>query len=232
MKKRILFIIILILVILMILGSVYFIIYKSNSQAQSENETQISSMPENIINSIEDDANTGVNEVQNDLVEENMDNTVIETTNETTEVTKQETQTTTKNTQTSSKVNNSPSKTNSGTQKKETVTQSTSTPQTTPSQSSSPTSNNQSKPEETKPEPKVERCTNNNNHSMNIGNSGKWFNSKSDAIAYYNQQTKYWGDQWENGEIDNDKYYKNCPSGYEVWDCMFCGKWTINFYYR
>ena len=32
---------------------------------------------------------------------------------------------------------------------------------------------------------KLERCTNANNHGMSIGNSGKWFNSKSDAIAYY-----------------------------------------------
>ena len=86
--------------------------------------------------------------------------------------------------------------------------------------------------EETKTETKVERCTNNNNHGMDVGNSGKWYNSKGEAIAYYNQQIKYWGEKWENNEIDNDTYYKNCPSGYEVWDCMYCGKWTINFYYR
>ena len=101
---------------------------------------------------------------------------------------------------------------------------------TNPTSQSSSSQNN--KQEETKTEQKVERCTNNKNHGMNIGNSGKWFNSKNYAIAYYNQQIKYWGDQWENNKIDNDTYYKNCPSGYEVWDCMYCGKWTINFYYR
>ena len=90
---------------------------------------------------------------------------------------------------------------------------------TNPTSQSSSSQNN--KQEETKTEQKVERCTNNNNHGMNIGNSGKWFNSKNDAIAYYNQQIKYWGDQWENNKIDNDTYYKNCPSGYEVWDCMY-----------
>ena len=229
MKKRILFIItILILVILMVLASVYFIFYRNDSQAQNEDTIQVSSIPENIINSIEDDTNTVVNEVQNNSVEENMDNTVIEASNETTDVT----QPTTSTTQTSTQTKSSSSNNNSNTQKKETVKQSTSTPQVASSQPSSTASNNQSKPEESKTEPKLERCTNNNNHSMSIGNSGKWFNSKSEAIAYYNQKIAYWGETWENSQIDNDTYYKNCPSGYEVWDCMYCGKWTVNFYYR
>ena len=86
--------------------------------------------------------------------------------------------------------------------------------------------------EEEPPEPEVERCTNNNNHGIDVGNSGRWYDSKSEAIAYYDSQTKYWGNKWENFEIDDDTYYKNCPSGYEVWTCMYCGKWTINFYYR
>lgn len=84
-------------------------------------------------------------------------------------------------------------------------------------------------------EPKVEtivRCTNNNNHGMNIGNSNKWFASKNEAIQYYNSQLKYWGDLWDSFQIESDAYYKNCPSGYEVWSCMYCSKWTINFYYR
>ena len=76
------------------------------------------------------------------------------------------------------------------------------------------------------------RCTNNNNHGMNIGNSGKWFNSKQEAVNYYDSLIKTWGDKWENFEVDSDTYDKNCPYGYEVWTCPFCGKWTINFYYR
>lgn len=76
------------------------------------------------------------------------------------------------------------------------------------------------------------RCTNNNNHSMEVGNSGQWFSSKSEAIAYYNSQVSYWGNLWETGAIDDATYYKKCPSGYEVWDCVNCLKWTINFYYR
>ena len=97
-----------------------------------------------------------------------------------------------------------------------------------------------SKPEpepepEHEPEPKQEiiRCTNNNNHGMDVGNSGKWFSSKKEAIAYYDNKLDYW-DKWVKEDPDNrwDEYLQKCPSGYEVWDCMFCGKWTINFYYR
>lgn len=80
------------------------------------------------------------------------------------------------------------------------------------------------------------RCTNNNNHGMDVGNCGRWFNTKSEAIAYYEEKIKYWGDWWENTDADDTEadstYYKNCPSGYEIWSCMYCSKWTINFYYR
>lgn len=76
------------------------------------------------------------------------------------------------------------------------------------------------------------RCTNNNNHSMDVGNSGKWFSSKSEAIAYYNSQVSYYSNLWETEQIDDATYYRKCPSGYEVWDCIYCSKWTINFYYR
>ena len=76
------------------------------------------------------------------------------------------------------------------------------------------------------------RCTTNNNHSMDVGNSGKWFSSKSEAIAYYNSQVSYYSNLWETEQIDDATYYSKCPSGYEVWDCIYCSKWTINFYYR
>ncbi len=76
------------------------------------------------------------------------------------------------------------------------------------------------------------RCTNNNNHSMGVGNSGQWFSNKNDAIAYYNSKISYWGNLWETEQIDDSTYYKNCPSGYEIWDCAYCSMWTINFYYR
>lgn len=244
MKKRILIIIILILVILGIGGTLYFISYKNDSQAKIDNANELSPMPENIINSIADDTNTVVNEIESNPVEENIETTITETNNENTEVVeaKQETQTTTRNTQSSTQTKSSPSNNNSSTPKKENVKQSTSqekqttTPASTSTTTTNPTpqtsSNQSNKQEETKVEPKVERCTNNHNHSLDVGNSGKWFSSKNEAIAYYDNQVSYWGNQWETEQIDDAKYYKNCPSGYEVWSCMYCGKWTINFYYR
>lgn len=95
-------------------------------------------------------------------------------------------------------------------------------------QENNKTENNQ----ETQKTPEPVRCTNNSNHGMDVGNSNRWFSTKDEAISYYNSQTSYWGKKWENFEIDNDTYYKNCPYGYEIWSCMYCSKWTINFYYR
>lgn len=61
------------------------------------------------------------------------------------------------------------------------------------------------------------------NHGVGVGNSQKWFNSESEAISYYKSIIKNWGDKWENFEIDDETYNKNCP---------YCSKWTINFYYN
>ena len=90
---------------------------------------------------------------------------------------------------------------------------------------------------ETKPEPiqesepVVPKCDG-SNHGVGVGNSNKWFNSKQEAVNYFDGIQKTWGDKWEKNEIDSATYDKNCPYGYEVWTCPFCGKWTINFYYR
>lgn len=91
--------------------------------------------------------------------------------------------------------------------------------------------------EETKiEEPEIVRCTTNNNHSMGVGNSGKWFSTKDEAISYYKNQIKYWDEWWQNADPNDTEadatYYKSCPTGYEIWSCMYCSKWTINFYYR
>ena len=93
-------------------------------------------------------------------------------------------------------------------------------------------------PEQPKEETKVEikqpetpKCTD-TNHGVGVGNSNKWFNSKQEAINYYQGIIKTWGDKWEKFEIDDETYQKNCPYGYETWSCPFCEKWTINFYYN
>ena len=77
----------------------------------------------------------------------------------------------------------------------------------------------------------VPKCSG-NNHGVGTGNSGKRFNSESDAIKYYKSIIKTWGDKWEKFEIDDETYNKNCPYGYEDWSCPYCGRWTINFYYN
>lgn len=90
----------------------------------------------------------------------------------------------------------------------------------------------ESKPKQETKEVEIPPKCNGNNHGVGVGNSNKWFNSKQEAISYYDNLIKIWGDKWENFEIDSETYDKNCPYGYEVWTCPFCGKWTINFYYR
>lgn len=81
------------------------------------------------------------------------------------------------------------------------------------------------------PEPVTPKCSE-SNHGVGVGNSNKWFNTQQEAINYFDGIQKTWGDKWERFEIDSETYDKNCPYGYEVWSCPFCGKWTINFYYR
>lgn len=71
-------------------------------------------------------------------------------------------------------------------------------------------------------------CKNNNNHSMSCGNIGRWFNSRSELVAYYNSEVSKWNKKIDNEEITYDEYYKNVPSGYECWSCSYCGKWTGN----
>ena len=71
-------------------------------------------------------------------------------------------------------------------------------------------------------------CTNNNNHSIKCGNMGRWFNSRSELVAYYNSEVSKWNKKIDNEEITYDEYYKNVPSGYESWSCSYCGKWTGN----
>ena len=48
----------------------------------------------------------------------------------------------------------------------------------------------------------------NNNHGMSVGNSGKWFNTKEEAIATYKQESKMWGDKWKNNEISWEDFCK------------------------
>lgn len=81
-----------------------------------------------------------------------------------------------------------------------------------------------------KQETVIPKCTE-TNHLMETGNTGKWFDTKQQAVAFYEKEIKEWEDKWLKDEIDDNTYYKNCPDGYEYWSCPLCQKWTLNLYY-
>lgn len=82
-------------------------------------------------------------------------------------------------------------------------------------------------------EKKVEeqKCTD-SKHKVSAGNSGKWFNSYDEAVAYYDSLINGYSNQIHNGEITIEEYNRKCPYGYEIWSCPYCNKWTLNYYYR
>lgn len=69
-------------------------------------------------------------------------------------------------------------------------------------------------------------------HSMPVGNMGRWFESKNELITYYNSVAEEWNNKLDKGQISIEEYYDNVPRGYECWSCSGCGKWTGNFKYR
>lgn len=231
MRKKIFVIIIsLILIVGGIIGIWYFN-FRNSYLPQSENDLSINSTSENLVNSLQNDANTIVSETNN-VSNESTNGTNEEINDTKSEINKPthndvQSKTTQSSTQSTSSV---PSSNSSKTQTKENAEKTTAT--TKPTSTSTQTSNTSEKTKDTTQNNKVERCTNNNNHGMNVGNCGKWFNTKSEAIAYYEEKIKYWGKLWETYQIEDDEYYKNCPTGYEIWSCMYCSKWTINLYYR
>lgn len=225
MKKKIIIISILI-VLLVIIGVTSYCVSKnkiSNTQVSED------SILVNDLSSVEtgnDEENT-----ENLIVEEeqNLDESNIEIEEQETEASIQ--------TQTIQPIKSSSKATSKvETQKAETksevVKETSTTKEETPTKVDIPSTTSNEPKQETKVEEKPTKCTNNSNHGMNVGNSGKWFNSKQEAVNYYDSIIKTWGDKWENFEIDSETYDKNCPYRYEVWTCPFCGKWTINFYYR
>lgn len=95
---------------------------------------------------------------------------------------------------------------------------------------SSSSSNNGGSSSSNSSTPSTNGCAN-GNHSMSIGNIGKWFNSRSEVQAYVSSVMESWNNKFHNGEITREEYYKKCPQGYKAWSCPNCGKWTGNFTY-
>ena len=76
-----------------------------------------------------------------------------------------------------------------------------------------------------------QKCTD-SKHKVSVGNSGKWFNSYDEAVAFYDNLINGYSNKIHNGEISIEEYNKQCPYGYEIWSCSYCNKWTLNYYYR
>lgn len=80
-------------------------------------------------------------------------------------------------------------------------------------------------------EPEKPKCSD-SKHGVGVGNSDRWFNSYSEAIAFYDSLINNYSNQVHSGDITSEEYNKLCPYGYETWSCPYCGKWTLNYYYR
>ena len=82
-------------------------------------------------------------------------------------------------------------------------------------------------------EKKVEtpKCSD-SKHGVGVGNSNKWFNSYNEAVSYYDNLILDYSNKIHNGQITFEEYNKQCPCGYEIWSCQYCGKWTLNYYKR
>ncbi len=186
-------------------------------EADKENEI-IDNNPEEVSNNIQEQIeNTENNNIQNNQPEADTTTKVIEQNNQSMTQTKEtkavnqntkavETKTTTKSTKAQEET---PKTMQSNSQTQTPVTQ-----QTTPKQE----------------EPKQIQCSG-NNHLIGTGNTGRWFNTRQEAINYYNSTYANWSKKWENFEIDDDTFNKNCPNRYEIYQCI-CGKWTIDFFYE
>lgn len=184
--------------------------------------TNIASGEDNI-NTMQEDTVTEENNIANEIIDNNVQENIIES--ETNEIQQSNEQQLVQETSTQSLAK----KENSKTTTSETNQPNQNTPQIQLQQEPTTQVNKQ---ETTTSKPIIEKCTTNNNHGMSVGNSSKWFNSKAEAVAVYESKIKEWGNKWEKFEIDDATYEKNCPYGYEVWSCPYCGKWTINYYYN
>ena len=245
MKKRI---IICLIICLVIITSVTLIYLKLHHNSSSNVNKEFASINENIVSEtseeliIETPENNFNTTIEENVVESNNNvdtkEKVEEITNETNtkeeaetvkkepiiEKPKQVSNNTPKNTQTQKEstvqqpvIEEKPKESEKITENKDIVEE--------PAIKNEPKEDNKIKEEEV-----INKCSD-NKHGIEVGNTKKWFNSKEQAIAEYDKEINLWGDKWVNDEIDDETYYKNCPDGYEIWSCPYCGKWTINYYY-
>ena len=132
----------------------------------------------------------------------------------------------TNNSSSNSSSNNSSSSSNKKANSSSSSSNSSSSSSSTSSSSSSGNSNSSSSSNS------GSSSSSSHQHTMPIGNMGRWFSSKSELISYYQSIVDGWNAKYENGTITWDELMENVPRGYECWSCAGCGKWTGNFKYR
>jgi len=117
---------------------------------------------------------------------------------------------------------------------------------TTSSTTKEETKKNTTKPEEKQQDKKEEKPSQTTNDNTNkdvivdiVQDASKcthgeenYFNTREEAIAQYKNKVKEYSEKVKSNEITYEEYIKVCPYGYEDWSCPYCGKWTINMYYR
>lgn len=181
-------------------------------EIKTEKTVDVNTVGEQVINVSATDKNGNVNKAEVKI-------TVIEKKEEQTESTTQKSSSK-KSTSSSSSVKNS----NTGNNKTSSNSNKNNSSSSTTSSASKPNNNGGSATT-------TSGCAS-GNHSMPTGNCGKWFNSRNEAINYYNSVSDMWNSKYDAGEISYEQLHKNCPGGYECWSCSRCGKWTVNLKYR
>ena len=180
-------------------------------EIKAENTVDVNTVGEQVINVSATDKNGNVNKAEVKI-------TVIENKEEQTESTTQK--------------SSSKNSTSSSSSAKNSNTGNNTSSNSNKNNSSSSTTSSASKPNKNGSSTTTTSGCASGNHSMPTGNCGKWFNSRSEAVNYYNSVSDMWNNKYDAGEISYEQLHKNCPGGYECWSCSRCGKWTVNLKYR
>ena len=81
-----------------------------------------------------------------------------------------------------------------------------------------------------KPKTTKKATTNSNKHNISVGNMGRWFNTRSELVSYYQSVADGWNKKYyDDKSISREEFNRNVPIGYECYSCSHCGKWTGNF---
>ncbi len=180
-------------------------------EIKAENTVDVNTVGEQVINVSATDKNGNVNKAEVKI-------TVIENKEEQTESTTQK--------------SSSKNSTSSSSSAKNSNTGNNTSSNSNKNNSSSSTTSSASKPNKNGSSTTTTSGCASGNHSMPTGNCGKWFNSRSEAVNYYNSVSDMWNNKYDAGEISYEQLHKNCPGGYECWSCSRCGKWTVILKYR